>query len=150
MSEEVNWKKYWAEKKGKIYKEGDGKSPSKEEKRKITQKLQEENEFLESPAGRARNAHQQGQKYFQISIPIDNVGRDALAVLGHSMVTKVKYVGDAIGIILGDIEKEGWVLFDAGFVFRQTRQDSRDKFLVSGQQVAISGETVGIYLFKRQ
>jgi len=33
----------------------------------------------------------------------------------------------------GDIEDEGWELFSAGFVFRETGQVSRDKLLASGR-----------------
>lgn len=165
MSEDVDWKKYWAEEKNKTKKQKQAEKEAnkmsskngwqagrelRESAKKQKQAEKAEELYSATPAGRAKNAYQQGQKYFQVSIPVDNVGRDALAILGHSMVTKVREVGDAIGIILGDIESEGWTLMQAGFAFRQTRQDSRDKFLASGQQIAISGETVGVYLFKRK
>lgn len=38
---------------------------------------------------------------------------------------------------------------NGSFVFVEKGQQSRDKFMSSGQNVAIKGETVGYYLFKR-
>ncbi len=64
------------------------------------------------------------------------------------MKTRVKDTGEVVGTLLTAVEDEGWDLFQAGFVFRQTGSASRDKFLVSGQQIAVTGDTLGIYLFK--
>lgn len=49
---------------------------------------------------------------------------------------------------LDAIERQGWKLEHAGYVFRVTGSESRDKFLASGQQEAVSGEIIGIYLFR--
>lgn len=38
---------------------------------------------------------------------------------------------------------------NGSFVFVEQGQESRDKFMASGQNVAIKGEVVGYYLFKR-
>jgi hypothetical protein len=40
-------------------------------------------------------------------------------------------------------------LVNGSFVFVETGQQSRDKFMSSGQNVAVSGTVVGYYLFKR-
>jgi hypothetical protein len=40
-------------------------------------------------------------------------------------------------------------LVNGSFVFVEEGQQSRDKFMSSGQNVAIKGTTVGYYLFKR-
>lgn len=50
--------------------------------------------------------------------------------------------------ILDTIEAEGWLLEHAGYVYRVTRSISRDKFLSSGQQEAVEGEIIGIYIFR--
>ena len=50
---------------------------------------------------------------------------------------------------LDAIEAEGWQLAHAGYVFRMTGSVSRDKFLSSGQQAAVSGEVIGVYIFRR-
>jgi hypothetical protein len=51
--------------------------------------------------------------------------------------------------ILNAVAREGWELVNASFVFREQGQQSRDKFLSSGQNVAIKGTTVGYYAFRR-
>jgi hypothetical protein len=38
---------------------------------------------------------------------------------------------------------------NGSFVFVEQGQESRDKFMASGQNLAIKGTTVGYYLFKR-
>ena len=104
--------------------------------------------FLGTPQGRARTARENGQRFFQILLPIENVDRTWLAKFSHEMHTRVRDSDDLIGEILTAIEDEGWQLVEAGFAFRQTGQASRDKLLASGQQVAVMGDTVGVYLFK--
>ena len=51
--------------------------------------------------------------------------------------------------LLGRIELAGWRLEHANWVYVQTGQNSRDKFLSTGQQVVVTGEVIGIYLFRR-
>ena len=43
----------------------------------------------------------------------------------------------------------GWELVNGDFVFVQEGQQSRDKFMSSGQNVAVKGKVLGNYLFKR-
>jgi len=50
--------------------------------------------------------------------------------------------------ILEAIEEHGWHLEHVNYVFRMTEIVSRDKFLSSGQQEAVSGEVLAIYLFR--
>jgi hypothetical protein len=52
--------------------------------------------------------------------------------------------------VLNSVSREGWDLVNGSFVFVEQGQESRDKFLASGQNVAIKGTTVGYYLFKRR
>ncbi len=49
---------------------------------------------------------------------------------------------------LAAIESVGWRLEHVGHVFVVTSESSRDKLLSSGQQTAVSGNTIGIYLFR--
>jgi hypothetical protein len=51
--------------------------------------------------------------------------------------------------VLSQIEDVGWQLEHVGYVFQETGQQSRDKLLSSGQQVATYGKTVGHFLFRR-
>jgi hypothetical protein len=38
---------------------------------------------------------------------------------------------------------------NGSFVFVETGQQSRDKFMSSGQNVSVAGATIGYYLFRR-
>jgi hypothetical protein len=51
--------------------------------------------------------------------------------------------------VLNSVCHEGWELVTGSFVFVEEGQQSRDKFLSSGQNVATKGQVVGYYLFRR-
>lgn len=51
--------------------------------------------------------------------------------------------------VLNSVCNEGWELVNGSFVFVELGPQSRDKFLSSGQNIAVKGRTVGYYLFKR-
>ncbi|MDP8929874.1 MAG: hypothetical protein M3O70_15220 [Actinomycetota bacterium] len=104
-------------------------------------------EFWATPVGQARAAREGGDVLFQISLPVRDTRRTALPAMTHNMQTATKE-RTGHGELLSAIEKEGWTLIHAGFVFEQHGQASRDKFLASGQQVAIDGQTVGVYVFR--
>jgi hypothetical protein len=104
--------------------------------------------FNASPPGKARAARQAGQRYFQFSMPLEDVDRTWMAKFSHEMDTRVTDTSDAVGVTLTVIEKEGWELIHSGFTFRETAQASRDKLLASGQQIATIGQTIGFYLFR--
>jgi len=112
------------------------------------QRAAEQAAFDASPPGQARAAKQNGQRYFQIAIPLEDVDRTWMAKFSHEMTTRVLDTSDAVGITLTAIEDEGWELISSGFTFRETAQASRDKFLASGQQIATIGQTLGFYLFR--
>jgi hypothetical protein len=120
------------------------KEREQEEKRLAAEKAA----FDASPPGQARIAKQTGQRFFQLVLPIENVDRTSLAKLSHNMDTRVRDTSDVVGALLTAVDDEGWDLIEAGYVFRQTGGASRDKFLASGQQIAVMGDTLGVYLFK--
>jgi hypothetical protein len=106
-----------------------------------------ETRFWESPYGQARSAKIAGKRYFQIELQLDatrqtNYSRVVIDAAGRTQ----RYGGQ--GTVLSNIEKEGWELIHAGFVFKEEGQVSRDKLLSSGQQVATWGATYGVYLFR--
>jgi hypothetical protein len=51
--------------------------------------------------------------------------------------------------VLGGIEREGWKLADVGYVFEQTGSVSRDKFYSPGQTASVTGNIIGVSLFRR-
>ena len=101
--------------------------------------------FFESPAGQARTAFEEGDEVFQASF--DVMSQEALIVAMVGSATK-KRTSDPTAI-LNAICREGWELLNGSFVFVEEGQQSRDKFMASGQNVATKGRTFGYYLFKR-
>lgn len=98
-----------------------------------------------SPLGRAEAAHTAGNAFFEIQLDVGTTQGQASFGLGSTEETRT----DAHLGVLGQIEQVGWRLENVGYVFVQTGQESTDKFIATGQYVAISGKTVGVYLFRR-
>jgi hypothetical protein len=46
------------------------------------------------------------------------------------------------------LQRRGWDS-NGSFVFLETGSERREKFLASGQQVAVKGSVIGYYLFRR-
>lgn len=82
---------------------------------------------------------------YQIDMPLSQTTGRTVAMTGaYADSTKTKDYSN----VIQSIEKEGWHLDHVGYVYRITGSVSRDKFLASGQQEAVSGEIVGIYIFR--
>jgi len=126
------------------------KKTPQEQMAKELQKLEEqrrkkEEAFAKSPAGRARATKAAGMKIFQIDIPLSKNEAHTVAMVGaFANSTKIEDYASTIQAI----EDEGWRLDHVGYVYRITGSESRDKFLASGQQEAVRGEIVGIYIFR--
>jgi hypothetical protein len=104
-------------------------------------------QFRETPQGRARTAKEIGHQLFQISFPLDQTERTFMGVLtGSKDDISAKSMQHAN--LLCSIEAEGWRLEHAGYVSRETRTVSKDKFLSNGQASAVTGEVMGIYVFR--
>ncbi len=78
----------------------------------------------------------------------DVVETRAVTVAMHGAYSRPKSTSDPTEI-LNSVCNEGWELVNGSFVFLETGSESRDKFLRSGQQIAVSGTILGYYLFKR-
>jgi hypothetical protein len=123
------------------------KQAAKEAQSAKEQAEKERQEFLASPIGQARTAHEAGDMFFQFVAPLSETRRTVMAVLGGSKDMKKTETTHAD--VLGGIEREGWRLDDVGYVFEQTGSVSRDKFYSSGQTASVTGNIVGVYLFRR-
>jgi len=116
------------------------------EARKAAEQAEKERQaFLNTPVGRARTAFERGDHVFQYSL--DVMSQQAIIVSMVGSTTKQKTT-DPVAI-LNAVCREGWELVNGSFVFVEQGQQSRDKFMSSGQNVAIKGCTVGYYLFRR-
>ncbi|HLU91595.1 MAG TPA: hypothetical protein VKZ46_03330 [Pedomonas sp.] len=108
-------------------------------------KREAQERFAATPAGQARRARQSGRSIFQIDLSLSATRGAVLPmVTAYSVSTEVGSAGNAIEAI----EAEGWRLEHVGYVYRMTGSTSRDKFMASGQQEAVHGEIVGVYLFR--
>ncbi len=115
-----------------------------ETERKKIEKLRqlEEKAFAASPAGQARVAKASGSTIFQIDLPLSKTTAPWGASCGQSSKT------EDYSTTIESIEKEGWRLDHAGYVYRITGSDSHEKAIGSGLREAVSGEIIGIYIFR--
>jgi ribosomal protein S27E len=104
--------------------------------------------FWASPQGKAAQAFERGDEFFQIEIPHSSVTGFTNAAFNSATKGKIRRSLTRTDL-LGQIEETGWRLQHADWVYIQTGQNSRDKFLASGQHVVVTGEVIGIYLFRR-
>jgi hypothetical protein len=123
------------------------KAAAKAEARAERERQQEIAAWWASPAGQARAARENGQKVFQISVPLHQTERSVWGTLSGDPAARRQKTSDPIGPI-EEIEAQGWTLQHAGYVFRETGSVSRDKLLSSGQTAQVTGEVIGIYLFR--
>lgn len=105
----------------------------------------ERQQFLRSPVGMATTAKEQGLAFFEIQLSVARHEREAFfgdrnARANDSTVSA--------GGVLGQIEAVGWRLEHVGYVYMVTGESSSDKVFLSGMQTAVSGQVVGIYLFR--
>ncbi|GHA73779.1 hypothetical protein ACIQRS_01750 [Streptomyces termitum] len=116
------------------------------ERQRAEQAERDRKAFLSTPVGRARQCFEQGDLVYQCSIDVMSQQAVIVAMVGS---TTLKQTTDPVAV-LNAVCREGWELVNGSFVFVEQGQQSRDKFMTSGQNVAVKGETVGYYLFKRR
>jgi hypothetical protein len=113
--------------------------------REAAQTERERQAFLRTPVGQARQAFESGDLLFQYAHDVESQEAVIVAMIGS---TTMRQSADP-SAILNAVAREGWSLVNASFVFREQGSQSRDKFLSSGQNIAVKGTTVGYYVFER-
>jgi hypothetical protein len=98
-----------------------------------------------SPAGRARTAFERGDHIVQCSFDVMSQQDVIVSMVGSTTTKKTSDPTET----LNSVCREGWELLNGTIVFIEEGQQSRDKFMSSGQNVATKGRTMGYYLFKR-
>jgi hypothetical protein len=99
--------------------------------------------FLATPVGAATAAKQAGQQFFEIQLEVGtHVGT---AGFGSA---EGKRTASSSASILGEIESVGWRLEHAGYFYMITSETSSNRVFLSGEATAVSGVTVGVYLFR--
>ena len=101
-------------------------------------------QWLNSPVGQAGMAKERGDGFFEIEL---EVGQHSGSV-SFGMSAQGSYRRQGFTGLLSDIEAQGWKLVHVGYYFMPTSETSRDKFMASGQNVAINGKSMGVYLFR--
>lgn len=100
-------------------------------------------QWLASPLGAATAAMEEGQTFFEIQLQVGAHTGSA----GFGSTDSRRSVASSAAV-LGEIEKLGWRLEHAGYYFMITGETSTARVFVSGEATAISGVTVGVYLFR--
>ena len=99
--------------------------------------------YLATPVGAATTAMQQGEPFFEIQLQVGSHSGSA----GFGAIDGRRDTSSSAAT-LGAIEKLGWRLEHAGYYFMVTGETSTDRIFVSGEATAISGVTIGVYLFR--
>jgi hypothetical protein len=113
------------------------------ERAKAAEEERQRAAFLATPIGRATAAKEAGQEFFEVQLPVATHAGSA----GFGSADG-RHSTQSSAVTLGEIEKLGWRLEHAGYVYMVTRESSTDHFMVTGQEVAVSGTTMGVYLFR--
>jgi hypothetical protein len=111
----------------------------KQREREKKERKRQREAFMASPPGQARTAFEQGDELFQTEFSVMSQKAIIVAMVGGTTTQKA----NDPTTILNAICREGWELVNGSFVFVEQGQESRDKFMASGQNVAIKGTTVG-------
>jgi hypothetical protein len=113
------------------------------EQERAAQEQRERAAFLATPAGAASAAMEAGEPFFEIQL---EVGRHTGSA-GFGAADG-RHTTASSAVTLGEIEKLGWRLEHASYVFMVTGESSTSKVFATGEATAVSGVTVGVYLFR--
>jgi hypothetical protein len=109
------------------------------------QSQREREEFLRTPVGQAQSTYDRGAHVFQYSIDVMNQSAIIVAMIGSATNKRTSDPSEVLNAVCA----QGWELVNGSFVFVHEGEQSRDKFMSSGQNVATKGRIEGFYLFKR-
>lgn len=99
--------------------------------------------FLVTPVGAATVAKEAGQQFFEIQLEVgSHFGTSGFGSADGQRSTS------SSAAILGEIENVGWRLEHVGYFYMITSETSSDRMFLSGQATAVSGVTIGVYLFR--
>jgi hypothetical protein len=103
--------------------------------------------YQATPEGLAITAKQQNQGFLEIQLTVGSSQRVS-SIFNSDPTGSGKNVTATHAGTLSAIEAIGWRLEHVGYIFMITGESSSDRILGTGQNTAVSGETVGIYLFR--
>jgi len=129
-----------------VFKNAEERAAARREREAEQAREQEERKrdaFLATPVGAATAAKEAGQPFFEIQLEVGS--HTGSAGFGSAAGRRTTSSSAAT---LGEIEKLGWRLEHAGYYFMITGETSTGRVFVSGEETAVSGVTVGVYLFR--
>jgi hypothetical protein len=116
---------------------------ARDEQAKAAEEKRKRDAFLATPAGAATAAREAGQEFFEIQLEVGvHTGTAGFGSADSRRTTS------SSAAVLGQIEKLGWRLEHAGYFYMITGETSTDRVFISGEATAVSGVTVGVYLFR--
>lgn len=121
------------------------KKAARDDARAAKEAAAQEAAFWASPGGQAREAFERGDAILQFELDVRQSQTYTIPMWKTGALTKANDPSE----VLNSIVREGWTLVNGSFVFHETGSESRDKFMASGQHVAVRGVVVGYYLFER-
>lgn len=113
------------------------------EQARLAEEQRKRDAFLATPVGAATAAKEEGQPFFEVQLIVGS--HTGSAWFGSA---EGRRAAASSAATLGEIEKVGWRLEHAGYYFMITGETSTQHVLVSGQETAVSGVTIGVYLFR--
>lgn len=107
------------------------------------QQARERAAFLATPVGAATAAKEAGQAFLEVQLEVGGHAGSA----GWGAV-EGRRTSASSAATLAQIEELGWRLEHASYFFMVTGETSTARTFVSGEATAVSGVTVGVYLFR--
>lgn len=98
---------------------------------------------LATPVGAATVAMEEGQTFFEVQLEVGgHLGSAQFGSIDGHRTTS------SSASTLAEIEQLGWRLEHASYFFMVTGETSTARVFMSGEATAVSGVTVGVYLFR--
>ena len=113
------------------------------EQAKAAEEQRKREAFLATPVGAATAAKEAGQPFFEVQLEVGS--HAGSAGFGNA---EGRRTTSSSAATLGEIEKLGWRLEHAGYFLMMTGETSTARVFASGEATAVSGVTVGVYLFR--
>lgn len=118
----------------------------RDQERATEERSRQHAKFVASPQGMARTCYQRGDALFQVSLDLENIQNHVIAMESAYTTRHAIDVSD----VLNAIHSEGWQFHSFSTTFVNEGEISRDRFLASGQQVAVQGRVYATYVFTRR
>ena len=99
--------------------------------------------LLATPVGAATEAKRTGEPFLEVQLEVGtHIGNASWGMSDGKRSTT------SSARTLGQIESVGWRLEHASYFFMITGETSSSRVLMTGESTAVSGVTVGVYLFR--